>query len=280
MSFDSTQQPATQHRVAQQETPPKVRIVAWIALAAAVLGFMFACIPGALIVSWILLPVAFVLSIVGLAMKGKKWPAIVALILSVVGTVVAVIVVIVGAANAVVDAIEESGDVTVSESAQDEGNGAEELASEEGESDASAQGARDNPLAIGETVSSNKWSVTVNSVTLGATDQVMAESPINEEPEQGSEYILVNVTTTYIGDESGLPAVGALIEYVTADGVTINGYDSLVLPPDALDATSELYTDASVSGNLAFAVPSDTAANGTIAVQPGMFADKVFFSAK
>ncbi len=44
----------------------KTNIVALVAMIVAIVGFIFACIPGALIVGWILLPIAFVLSIVSL----------------------------------------------------------------------------------------------------------------------------------------------------------------------------------------------------------------------
>ncbi|MFP1602973.1 hypothetical protein ACLD0U_09825 [Microbacterium sp. 2216-1] len=55
----------------------------------AFVGFIFACIPGALIVGWVLLPIAFVLSVVSLVLKGKrKWMGVVGLIVSIVGTVV------------------------------------------------------------------------------------------------------------------------------------------------------------------------------------------------
>ncbi|WP_240666060.1 hypothetical protein [Agromyces sp. LHK192] len=70
----------------------KPHVLGFIALGVAVLGFIFACIPGALIVGWVLLPIAFVLAIVALFMKGAKWPAITGLILSIVGTIVGFVV--------------------------------------------------------------------------------------------------------------------------------------------------------------------------------------------
>ena len=77
---------------APESAGAKPHVLGFIALAVAVVGFIFACIPGALIVGWILLPIAFILSIVALFLKGKKWPAIAALITSIVGTIVGVIV--------------------------------------------------------------------------------------------------------------------------------------------------------------------------------------------
>ncbi|UWF77602.1 MULTISPECIES: hypothetical protein [Microbacterium] len=59
----------------------------------AIIGLVFACIPGALVVGWVLLPIAFVLSIVSLFLKGsRKWMGVVGLIVSVVGTVIGFIV--------------------------------------------------------------------------------------------------------------------------------------------------------------------------------------------
>ena len=60
-----------------------------VALVMAIIGFIFACVPGALIVGWILLPISFIVGLVGLFRKGEViWPAITAVIVSVVGTVV------------------------------------------------------------------------------------------------------------------------------------------------------------------------------------------------
>ena len=71
---------------------PRPHVLGIIALAIAVIGFIFACIPGALIAGWVLLPIAFVLAIVALFLRGAKWAAITALIVSVVGTVVGFVV--------------------------------------------------------------------------------------------------------------------------------------------------------------------------------------------
>ncbi len=72
--------------------PLKPHALSIVALVTAAVGFIFACIPGALIVGWILLPIAFILSLVALFLKGKKWPALVGLILAVVGTIVGFVV--------------------------------------------------------------------------------------------------------------------------------------------------------------------------------------------
>src|SRR5699024_11481272 len=63
-----------------------------IAFVLALIGFIFACIPCALTVGWILLPIAFLLSIISFFLNGKKGFSIAALIISVVGTIVGILV--------------------------------------------------------------------------------------------------------------------------------------------------------------------------------------------
>lgn len=93
-----------------------------VALALAGVGFIFACIPGALVVGWILLPIAFILGIVALFQKDKpKWQGVTAIIVSVVGTVVGVVVFLVVAATAFNDTFDDTvtGEVGTSDVAEE-----------------------------------------------------------------------------------------------------------------------------------------------------------------
>ncbi|KRE29099.1 hypothetical protein ASG80_20410 [Agromyces sp. Soil535] len=72
--------------------PGKVNVVGVIALVVAAVGFVLACIPFVQVGGIILLPIAFVLSIVALFLEGRKWPAITGLIVSIVGAIVGAIV--------------------------------------------------------------------------------------------------------------------------------------------------------------------------------------------
>ncbi len=112
--------------------PPKSKkpknVLGVIALALSAVGFVFACIPGALIVGWVLLPIGFVLGIVALLLKDKpKWQGVTAIIMSVVGTIVGVVVFISLAAGAVSDAIDSTTSAEVGTSdVADEEEGAEQ----------------------------------------------------------------------------------------------------------------------------------------------------------
>lgn len=260
----------------EAEAPVAVKkqrnIAGLIALIVSAIGFIFACIPGALIVGWVLLPIGFILGIVSLFLKGKvKWQGVTAIIVSVVGTIVAAIVFTVVVATAFTDAfggsdVEVGEPTTVTEEA--------EPATEE-EPAAAAAGTRENPIPLGTPFSSSDWTVVVNSVTLNATDQILAENQFNEAPDAGTEYILVNYTLTYIGKdaEGQMPAfVG--VDFVTAGGVTVDSLSKVVIGPDEMNSLSALYEGASATGNRAMQVP--TPVDGVLAIRPGMMADKIF----
>jgi ketosteroid isomerase-like protein len=251
--------------------PKKNNVLALVALIVAAVGFIFACIPGALIVGWILLPIAFVLSIVSLFMKGdRKWMGIVGLILSVVGTIVGFIVffaVMVTAAGEALDEI-SSGETVVTQPADEDA----ETAAEDAPADGGAEGTRDNPYPLASQISSDDWTVVVNSYTADGNPVVTAGNEYNEAAPAGSHYEVVNYTVTYTGDDKGLAAeVGVAV--VTSGGNVVNSYDSFVLLADPI-GMDELYNGASATGSAAFVVPDGETV--LIRVRPGMLADEVF----
>lgn len=248
-------------------------VVGLIALITAVLGFIFACIPGALIVGWILLPIAFVLGLVSLFLKDKsKWMGITAVILSIVGTIVGVVVFLTVVATSFDEAF-DSGNTTVVEPSD---NAVAENGAAEGDAAAEA-GTRGNPYPIGSVIESDDWRVVVNSVTLAATDAVVSANQFNEPPADGSAYMLINYSATYLGDDpDGQIPASVAVEYVTADSTTVNSFDNSVVAPEAIDTISTLYTDGTATGNAAFEVPTTTADQGVLAVTPGLLGDKVF----
>ncbi|GAA1544729.1 hypothetical protein HD600_000256 [Microbacterium ginsengiterrae] len=99
---------------AEQTAPRAPHIVGWIALGAAVLGFILVCVPPIILVGWFLLFAAFVLSVVAFFLKGKKWAPIVAICLSVVGAIVGGILALVFFTAAFVTAVEDEIDYATS----------------------------------------------------------------------------------------------------------------------------------------------------------------------
>lgn len=271
--------PAPAPQPIQQAPVKKGRnTVGIIALIISAIGFIFACIPGALIVGWVSLPVGFILGIVGLFMSGKpKWQAITAVIISIVGTIVGVIVFMTVVATAFNDSFGGSessvGDSTVVEETDEEQPAdTEEAAGDE-------VGTRANPAPLGAPIEGEDWTVVVNSVDLDANEEVAAENEFNEPADEGTVYISVNVTITYTGnDPDGQSPAFVGIDYVTADGVTVDAFEKLVVGPDELDSLSPLYEGASATGNRTIQVPAP--ADGVLAVSPGMIADKIFVAIK
>ncbi|MDF1489477.1 DUF4352 domain-containing protein [Tessaracoccus caeni] len=267
------------------EAPKAKNTLGLVALIVAAVGFVFACVPGALIVGWILLPVAFVLALVSFFVKGKKrGQGVAALLISIVGTVVGVVVFMEVMSSALDDAF-SNGDTVVSSASAlpDAGEPSESpkpVESQGATEKGSSGGTRENPSPLGSEISNDEWVVTINSVDLDADKAVASSNEFNEPAPDGQVYILVNTTITYVGDKAEGSVPMQTIEYVTVDGNTINSFDTLVVAPDALDSLTTLYEGASVTGNIAFAVPVDTAGDGVLAVAPGMFSDKVFVSVK
>lgn len=261
--------------------PPQKRqknVMGIIAFIVAVLGFIFGCIPGALIMGWILLPIAFLLAIISFFLKGKKGFGIAALILSVVGTIVAILVFFFVVASSFDDAFSDdvSADTPVEEVAAavgDADGGAEE-------GTAADAGTRENPYTVGTKISSDDWDMTITNVTLDATDEVLAENEFNETPDAGNQYMVVDVDITYNGNEPEGEMPMATFEYVTAGGNTIDGLDDMVVAPNALDSMENLYNGATTSGSIAIQIPSEDADAGVLAVSPDMFADKVYVAVK
>lgn len=276
-----TQQPPHGHAPVE---PPKHRnTVGIIALITAIVGAVFAMIPGALALGWILLPIAFVLSIVSLFLKNqKRGQGIAALIVSIVGTIIGFIVFLGALGSAVDEAFDE--ETQIEEEA--EGDDVEESVVEDDEpAEADAEngtqeeGTRENPLALGATISEGDWEVTVNSVDLNATDAVLSENPLNDEPEEGNGYILADVSATYIGDDAaGDSPSGVRVEFVSSEGNSFDSTANMVIAPDYFNRSETLYEGASTSGNFVVEVPMDDVENGTLSVSPSMFGDGTFFA--
>lgn len=287
---DSQQPPLAQPPGETEHSPPVQRqrnVLGIVALAIAVLGFIFGAIPGALILGWILLPVGFILGLVSLFRKNAvKWQGVTALIVSVIGTIVAFIVFFVVAAGVASDMTESSvtdGDSsTVTEESDEpaaEGDATAEADATDEPAASTGAGTREDPAALGSKIESDEWTVVINSVTLDANDAVAAANEFNTPPTEGNGYIVINYTATYTGtDPDGSTPALVGIEYVTADGVTVDGLESVAVAPDPIDSLSTLYEGASVTGNMALQVP--TPPDGVLAVRPGVVVDKVFVAIK
>lgn len=246
--------------------------VGTIALVTAILGFIFACIPGALIVGWVLLPIAFVLSLVSLFLAGKtKKAGIAGLIISIVGTIVGFMVFIFVAATAVDEAF-SGGEVTVSTP--------DGKTSDKADKKGPERGTRENPLELGSSIKDDEWKVTIHSVDLNANKAISAANMFNDPPAEGNVFILVNLTAKYLGDDAEGSTPWVSVKFVTPAGNTFSSTDTFAVAPNEFDSLETLYNGASTSGNIVIEVPKADAAEGTLAVESGLLGKKVFFKVK
>ncbi|WP_105567189.1 DUF308 domain-containing protein [Microbacterium halophytorum] len=273
--------PVPPHGGLPPQQPKEKNTVGLISLILGVVGFVFAFIPGALIVAWILLPAAFILGIIALCLKGKsKWMGLTGLILGIVGPIVAGIVFTTLVVGAFDEAFDEAsgGETTVTEApAEDEGaaDDAEDAAPDDSADDASGeQGTRENPVSFDATIENDDWTVTLADFVPNANDDVAANG-INDAPGDGEVWIEFTPTVTYHGEESGY-AAEVQFAYVGADGSVSDSLTNIVILDDGFDASAELYDGGSATGKVALLVPDDL--DGLIRVTPGFLGDDVFVS--
>jgi hypothetical protein len=257
-----TDQQTPQTSIPSAQAPKQPRnVLALIALIASIVGLIFACIPGALILGWILLPIAFILAIVSLFMKGRgKGLGIAGLIIAVVGTIIGFVVFFAVAAASFNDAFTDETSIG-------------EVPAQEGEApaDAAALGTRENPAPLSAPISSENWTVLVNSYAADGNAAVAANG-FNEAAPAGSHYEVVNYTVTYTGSDSAY-GLEVGVDVVTSAGNVINSYDNFVILDDSM-GMDEMFNGASATGSVAFVVPDGESV--LLRVQPGMLADEVF----
>ena len=169
--------------------PQKPNVLALIALIMAVVGFIFACIPGALIVGWVLLPIAFVLSIVSLFLKGsRKWMGVVGLVLSIIGTIVGFVVFFAVIANAAEEAFGDefgNGETTVTQPADEDADPAAE---------------EEAPAAEVEAFADNVLTLSDVTVTITDVKKIAVGEPGNEYGEKPVIAFWYEVTNASGGD--------------------------------------------------------------------------------
>ena len=225
---------------------------------------MFACIPGALIVGWVLLPIAFVLGVVGVCLSGKtKATSIAAISVSIVGVVVGVVVFFAVVADSFSDAFNEA-DLSAGPSAPTVG----------GDSDGAPPDAGSKGESAAHRPDRQQWEWTV---ALGQPAEswtlVAAENQFNEPPQRGMEFWMVPVRATYTGAATGNPAWEVSVKFVGSDNRTYS--DSCGVIPSPLSDVGELYPGGVAEGNVCVAVPAG--ADGLWTVATGFTGEPVFF---
>lgn len=120
-----------------------------------------------------------------------------------------------------------------------------------------AAGTREDPIPLGtEADAGGGWRVTVLGSVPDGTEEVLAENPFNEAPEDGSRFFLIRVSASFTGTGSASILGGLGFQAV---GDTAVAYDSLAgcgVLPDALP-TTEVFAGGTIEGNICFAVADE-----------------------
>ena len=232
------------------------------ALIVGIVAIVCAIIPGLSFVAFIPALTATGLGIGALVSKAPgRGKALAGLILGPVALLVAIVVSVGFIAGGVRSTVDQAAPKPVVEAPAAETPKADDTSAKEG--------TRTNPAPAGSTVeiSDNSgpiWQVQLGAANLDAGDIIAAENQFNSPADAGFQYILVPVTYTYVGDESGTPWIDVTIEFVSAAGTThTNAY--VVIPNDYI-SINEMYTGATATGNIVIMAPSADIEKGTFTI--------------
>lgn len=218
--------------------PKKISILGLVGLGLAALGLILAFIPFTLPFAWVLLAAGFIVSLISLFLKGKKWPGITGLGVSVLGAIVAVImgfVFLFALANQIEDSIPDP--LPTSDTGTDDGT-------DEGTDDGTAptdvvEGSMGEPVTV--TQLSGTGEVTVNSASWSATNDS------GFDPTNGG-FLLIDLTWETLDGTTYVNPLYFSVE--TAEGAA-GDYDIF---GDATLESSELPAGQSTQGTVSFDV--------------------------
>ena len=137
----------------------------------------------------------------------------------------------------------------------------DEPSDEPGTSPAGENGTRSAPLAPGGVATLTSWSISMSTSNLDAWAEISTVESEYYKPEDGFVYLMAPATVTFTGEDRSTVSDLEWV-FVSADGIAYVdpcGYANL---PTALDQGQELYTDATVAGNVCVTVPTENVAGG------------------
>ncbi len=129
--------------------------------------------------------------------------------------------------------------------------------------------ARQSPIALGTPTDIGEgWTLTIAGADLAGTEAVLAAAEFNEPPTDGEEYVLVDVTLAYDGEDDSSSPFDASIRVVGDGNVAISPTCPVTLDTQ-LDEFSDVFQGGSVSGDLCFRVPVEDTASLVLLASTG-----------
>lgn len=216
--------------------PSGPSILGLVGLGLAALGTILSCIPVIFWLGWLLLGAGFIVSLISLFLKGKKWPGISGLVLSVIGAIIAVVMFFVIVFATVSDVVRDLPTAPPS-SDSDTGTGTDDGDTGTDTTEV-VEGEMGSPVPINQSSATSE--VTIHSATWATSDG-------SSIPSTNGGYVILDVTFTGVSGTSYLSAFNFGIE--TAEGVE-GSYDYYV---DGIVA-EELAPGDTVDGKITFDV--------------------------
>lgn len=138
-------------------------------------------------------------------------------------------------------------------------------------------GTRENPAVAGSTVTLTDWTVSLGATNRDASAEVAAENTFNSPPIEGRSFVMVPVTATYTGADSGTAWLSIGVNFVGSAGNTYgSGTDDYCgVIPGNLSDSGELYAGATATGNVCVQVPTAEVEGGTWVVENRLAFDDV-----
>jgi hypothetical protein len=143
-----------------------------------------------------------------------------------------------------------------------------------------SDGTFDDPVPAGEWHRVGDVDIVVLAVDTDATDEVLAASQFNSEPEPGNRFVTWRVGVTNAGGES-MSAVGeVLFSVVGPSAVAYDAGADCGVVPDGLDRFRDVFPGGSLEGNLCWEVSDDDAGSLVFLAEGfAIFSDQVVFAA-
>ncbi|MGW9269428.1 MULTISPECIES: DUF2510 domain-containing protein [Microbacterium] len=228
--------------------PAKISVLGLVGLGLAALGLLLAFTPFTVVFSWLFLGAGFIVSLISLFLKGKKWPGITGLGVSVLGAIIAAIMSFVFFLGAVASQVDRS------DSLPDDGSdtGTSDSGTDSGTDDGTGsgtvvEGSLGDPITV--TQMSGSAELTITSATWGTTNGSDFEAT-------NGGYLVIDLTWETLEGTTYVNPLYFSVE--TAEGAE-GDYDIF---GDATLESSELPAGETTQGTVSF----DVAQSGSYVV--------------
>jgi hypothetical protein len=142
-------------------------------------------------------------------------------------------------------------------------------------------GTRQDPIPIGKSAVIGDWEIRVIDTIPDATQAVLDENMFNDPPTEGHQFYIVRIEATYIADDSADFWWDVNLKAVDDGGVVYEGMDARCgVIPDNIRDRGEVFSGASIEGNVCWSVNSELTDSLLIFAEPlfSFTGERVFFS--